>query len=611
MAPDGTGGLVYTKVVEGVPHVFASRFAGGLWSAPIRVDWDQPYDAAQPRVTAGGKGELLVVWVTEVATVGKKPRLGLFSARLAPGASGFGHSLLVDPNVGEGRGLDPSVAQSAPGNAIVAYRVITHEFQPGQASLNGEVQLRPGDVMADVRLARLSGGRWSRLGAINRNPAASMRPPTATNGPQVEVGATGNAVVVWQEPDSSGAARIWIRRVFGTTLGSPFQVSPSTWEGKPVVEDADSFALAVSALDRVEVAVHVAGGAESALGGPRVFLSSMGSSSTSGSGQPGPLQLVGGSAFAPGLLGSGSVSLVDGGGGQGRMSLAWLEGSGVRVFRAGESGGLAGVPLASAPPAQTGAVATTTAAPEGGGIVAYPALDTQGGQMVAVLQQAPDGTVQASSLTGTETGTVAELGIAPSGTGDGLIGFRQGEPGDFEIVGARITAPPSQFKLQATSSWQLPSKVRLHWGATASSVGGVTYAVLVDGLPVREGLRALSFHPSPADLGNGIVQARVMATDAIGEQTLTSPVKLRVDGQPPIAHVALNQGKRRLTVRIKDLDSGLRGGATDVVFGDGSHHRGGSHVTHVYARPGHYTLTIHARDQVGNSLVQRLPVTVR
>ena len=36
MASDGTGGLVYTKAVEGVPHVFASRYVNGSWSAPVR-----------------------------------------------------------------------------------------------------------------------------------------------------------------------------------------------------------------------------------------------------------------------------------------------------------------------------------------------------------------------------------------------------------------------------------------------------------------------------------------------------------------------------------------------------------------------------------------------
>ena len=36
MAADGTGGLVYTKTVDGKPHVFASRYDGSSWSAVVQ-----------------------------------------------------------------------------------------------------------------------------------------------------------------------------------------------------------------------------------------------------------------------------------------------------------------------------------------------------------------------------------------------------------------------------------------------------------------------------------------------------------------------------------------------------------------------------------------------
>src|SRR5665213_1171461 len=48
MAEDGTGGLVYLKRVNGVAHVFVSRYIGGRWLAPIRVDGEQPYAASWP-----------------------------------------------------------------------------------------------------------------------------------------------------------------------------------------------------------------------------------------------------------------------------------------------------------------------------------------------------------------------------------------------------------------------------------------------------------------------------------------------------------------------------------------------------------------------------------
>ena len=73
MAEDGTGGLVYLKRVEGVPHVFVSRFLGGKWLAPIRVDYEQPFAGSWPQVTT--------------STLGMKVRRVTWSASISPVAS--------------------------------------------------------------------------------------------------------------------------------------------------------------------------------------------------------------------------------------------------------------------------------------------------------------------------------------------------------------------------------------------------------------------------------------------------------------------------------------------------------------------------------------------
>ena len=241
MASDGTGGLVYVKAVEGVPHVFACRYLTGSWSAPIRVDWDQPFAASQPQIAAGPGGELLIVWVTQVATVH-----GSVQVRPLFGPAGR-WQLEFRPLAArrpERRGRDrgrPLAFVHLARQGDRRHRAITFTFN--QNTFSTAVQLRPGDVMADIRVARLNGDRWSRLGAINRNPEASMRPPSATNGPQVGTGAEGAAVVAWQEPDQTGTARIWVRRIFGTTPGPILQASPTSWEGKPVTADADALSL--------------------------------------------------------------------------------------------------------------------------------------------------------------------------------------------------------------------------------------------------------------------------------------------------------------------------------------------------------------------------------
>ena len=58
-----------------------------------------------------------------------------------------------------------------------------------------------------------------------------MRPPTAANAPQIAIGPTGNGVVVWQEPDITGVARIWARRLFGRSLDYVLPVSAASFAG--------------------------------------------------------------------------------------------------------------------------------------------------------------------------------------------------------------------------------------------------------------------------------------------------------------------------------------------------------------------------------------------
>lgn len=602
MAADGTGGLVYTKAVDGVPHVFVSRYDGRQWGPPVRVDWDQPYDASQPRIAAGERGALMVVWVTQVATVAEKIRRGLWSASLGPGSSGFSPSLLVDPNVGEGAGVDPAVAGVSGGKAIVVYRVVTGDFSC-RICREG-VQLRQGDVLADIRLARFAGDRWSRIPPINRNPAASMRPPNPANGPQVGIGASGNAVVAWQEPEQDGTARIWERRIFGTTPGPAYLASPSSWEGKPVSGDVESFALDVTPFDAARVAADVADGGGSPA---RVFLSALGRSTVEGSGKPTPPRLVGN---AGGPLGSGSVAAADANGGEGLTRLAFLADGAASEFAVAEDGSLERLATAPAPTPETGAVSMVAVDPGGGGLVAYPSVGPTG-PAVAVRQQFPSGGAQAGLLSGTQAGPVTELAIGRSGVGDALIGFRQGEAGHYEIVAERVSAPPTKLQVRAPSRWIKPRRLTLRWKPPRSGVGGLTYSILLDGQVVKRGLRRLRFRPGAALLGNGVRRAQVLATDGLGGQLLSRPMRLRVDGAPPHASVHLEPRRGRVLVRLADTGSGTRAKSTLVSFGDGTREKGGLKFDHAFSHSGRYTLTIRARDRVGNRLRAVYRVRVR
>jgi hypothetical protein len=610
MAPDGTGGIVYTKTVGGVPHVFASRYDGSNWSVPIRVDTEEPLAASEPQIAAANGGRLLVVWTTEVGTlVNGESRDALFSASLGAGADEFAAALVVDPNIKSGIGTAPSLAGAMPGKAIVAYRVITHTFGT-LGEFTNAVQLRPGDVVADIRVARLEGDRWSRLGAINRNPAASMRPPSETNGPQVGIGATGRAVVAWQEPDSSGTARIWMRRITGTTLGPIFPASPETFEGRPVSDDATAFGLAVSANDAARVAARVDGTPGSSLHGQRVFLTRLGSSSSLNGGKPAAPEPVEGAA-PPGPIGPPAVAVEDRGGAEGSLNLAFAAGAAVRSVGVDAQGKLSPARSLPGPPAQAAAPVVTTVDPQGGGVTVYEGIDETGSPTVAVRQEFPGGGAQGGLLYGPVGGPVSQLHGAGAGEGDALLAFRQGESGHFAIIADRVSAPPAAFAVAVPKGWVRPRRAKVRWVPPQSAVGGITYGLIVDGRTVESNIERHLVTPPRAVLGSGIDKVQVIASDRLGGEVISSPAKLRVDSRPPSLEVRVRRKRGDLVLRLKDGESGLARKTVRIKFGDGSHKRGVVVARHHYRRGGRYTVTVHAADRVGNRRTERISVVVR
>jgi hypothetical protein len=609
MAPDGTGGLVYTKTVDGVPHVFVSRYQGSSWSAPIRADQESPFDAGQARIAAANGGRLMVVWVTQTGTVAGKIQRGIYSATLGAGAGSFSEPLLVDPNVRGGGGVDPSLAGTTPGKAIVAYRVVTYSFQGLVEGSSNAVQLRPGDVMAEIRVARLEGDHWSRLGEINRFPAASMRPPTEANAPKVAIGATGRAAVAWQEPDDSGVARIWMRRVTGGTLGPVLEASPSSWEGRPVGGDATAAALAVTPLDQVRVAALVEGEPGSSSGG-RIFLSTLGTSTSTVGAKPGPPALVGAGSSLPGPSSLPALAASEQGGAEGAMRLAFVAGGALRLQGVDAQGHLGALESPPGPPAAAEPDVATSLDPLGGGVTAYEAIAPDGLPAVAVRQELPDGGAQTGLIFGPLGGDVSQLCGAGSTGGDALFAFRAGESGEFAIVAQRASAPPGSFGVEVPKKWVRPGAARVSWSPAASAQGGVTYGLLLDGRVVRSGMTTRSAVPSRSVLGDGLHRLQVIATDSLGQVTLSSAAKLRIDSQPPRLTWRVRSRKGTVSLRLRDGKSGLVPGASRISFGDGDHARRGARFVHRYEHGGRYTIRVQARDRAGNRLARRVAVVV-
>src|SRR4051794_22998906 len=166
MAPDGTGGVVYRKRVDGRTHIFASQFDGSGWRAPQRVDNGQPFDSSWPTIGAGSGGRLVVAWVQEFGPLSDR----LYSAGLDPGATRFQAPVPVDLNVGESTGTSPSLAMNSAGNAYLAYLVV--QTPSGTDP--------PGYTRGELRVARYDGTYWSGFGLpLNRNAQAPLRIPAA------------------------------------------------------------------------------------------------------------------------------------------------------------------------------------------------------------------------------------------------------------------------------------------------------------------------------------------------------------------------------------------------------------------------------------------------
>jgi hypothetical protein len=602
MAEDGTGGAVYLKRVEGVAHLFVARYVEGHWLTPVRVDTAEPFAAAWPTIGAADGGELVVVWDTPFAAENGHPVDDLLSSTLAPGATTFGPARIVDPNIHSGSGTSPDLAMSSTGQADVVYRVVDgEEGVPSSIPL-----LRGDDVVEEVRVAHFEGETWARLGAINRNPAASMRPPLATNAPQIAIGPTGNGVVVWQEPDAEGVARIWARRLFGRTLDYVMPVSATSIGSTPISSDADAPSVSLTRTGQAEVAYRQIAGPGSPLPGPRIFLNKLpdgiADNGTEFEGaQIADGEVAGGAAAVVGPPNVDSDELL------GERVVYDANGT-TRVIE--DNNGVLSTALSLGPPFVGSEVfAASVMNPAGGGIAAWPSEDGQGRPVVAVREDFPNGAVQTGLVSGGNGGLIGELDVGRSGLGDGFVAFMQGPVGDASIVVDQVTAPPVRFLATAPEGWVRPANAVVSWVGAESADGPLRYTVVLDGQRVPTPAGALSVHLNPRGLGSGAHSVQVLATDRYGQSTLTPTTHIDVDASPPDIRIT---PRRRdvVVVRVSDAYSGVAARTVRVSFGDGATAHGKKALTHHYARPGIYQVVVQARDKLGNAITLRRLVKI-
>lgn len=604
MAPDGTGGVVYLKRVGGVPHVFVARYAEGRWQAPIRVDTEEPFAASWPRIGAAEGGELIVTWATEYALTPppeEKPRYEMLGAELSPGAERFGQAILVDRSVGEATGTSPELAVSSTGQADLVYRVA----EPERSSA---VKLRPADVIESVRVAHFDGRRWANLGAVNRDSEVAMRPPNEANAPRIAIGPTGNGIVVWQEPELNGVARLWARRLFGSTLDYVMPVSAATYNGAAITDDADAPSVAVTWLGRADVVYRQAAGTGSSLPGPRIFLNVLpNGESTSGAEFQGANvvdnNVPGGQSAT---LGPPSVDIDE------KEDLRILyDANGTPRVIEGDDHGLTAALSLGPPFAGAELSAASVMNPNDGGLSAWPSVNAQGAPAVGVREDFPGGALQTGLVSGGAGGEVAELGVGRSGLGDGLVAWRQGPLGNAAIVAAPVTAPPAELLLSVPKGWVKPAQATVSWQPAVSADGPLRYTIVLDGRRQATPGAASSLRLDPLGLSSGKHTVQLLATDIDGQATLSKASTLRIDSSAPLVQIGRAQHDQGVSVRVSDPYTAIAVHDVIVNFGDGHHARGRKRFTHRYAHGGVYRVVVEVRDKLGNSGVIRRWVSVR
>lgn len=604
MAPDGTGGLVFRRRDEdGRTHVYASRFDGATWAAPVRVDRGQRFDSSWPAIAAAGGGRLVVVWVQEFGVATDR----LFAATLDPGATGFQAPVPVDLNVGEAIATYPTVAMNRAGTAYVVYRVVNATAETSGA-------LPAGTVDGDYRVARTGGQFWSVVGQpVDRNPAAPQATPTDANRPRVGVDVAGNAVVAWHEPDDAQIDRVWARRVFGGTLGPTLQVSPSLRDGLPVRGRVDQFDLDVAGFGQAVVGFRELGSGTDATRAARIWTNAIPESFRPAAG-----------AFAGARLADGGPEpgrFLDESPGPVRVATT-ATGAVADAFSAGRASLLVSGDDRGAGPASRLDDGTSTVsgdpvveiAPDGAAALAWKARQGRVGGVVARERRA-DGVATTRTLSAAAGGFVSDLRSAGSGLGDAAIAWVQGEGDSTQIAAAIVDAPPTQFAASAPIGWTREPAVRVSWDVAAHAVGGVRYDVTVDDEQVLADQAGTRATLDARQLDNGRRTLVVIARDSAGQETESLPAELMVDRQPPTATIVLRRG-RRLAVSIGDgptgEGSGVSAAATVINFGDGRRLRGRVRdITHRYRRPGRFRMTVVTRDRVGNRRTIRRTVTVR
>ena len=560
---DGTGALAYVKRAEGVDHILVSRFEGGVFKPPERIDAALATNSAEPVVGAADAGRLVVVFVSGGIVHGVVRVAGApWSAPVPLGA-----------------GSAPAVDLSINGTAYATFTA--------------------GD---DVRVARLDRrtNAWSLLQQpADADPARAVGVGGGRS--QVAISADGIGVVTWGE-----AGHVYARKMFGTALSnSPQDLTPPEFAGRASLlsdlpdidaEDDSSYAWVVFRQSFTDGSTRILArrqrgtsfdppvvideNAGEAVGPPRIDINGRGV----------------GAAMT-----TGAVS------GQPMWSLLARDqfGVGVRVL----------TPSVAAPavmPAMGENNAGVLAAVLGG--AGEPPF-----VRVRTLEEDKAGVERV--LSRPELGAVApELGfdVASDRASGVVVAWVQGGPEDRKIVAGYLDRPPGNFAGYTSQRCCQNPLPRLSWQPSFSLWGDVRYVVTVDGKPVGETTNTSFTLAKP--ITGPTHKWQVHAVDVRGQVKRTRTRGLRIDDVVPVVSVGYKRARRVVTISVRARDPDPRGhhrsGLRSVVvsWGDRSKRVRGTttrlRTRHRYRGRGTFPLTITGRDRAGNERVVRRTVRI-
>jgi hypothetical protein len=562
LARDGTGGLVYLKKVDGAPHVFLSRFNGGVFRAPERLDNGIGGGASDAVIAAADGGRLAIAWTAGSRVYGSVVQAG--GAALGP------TEIFNDPS---GATSDPAIDMGINGTAYATWAA-------------------PGGGGADVRVARLQDAAWQTIGVpIDVDPARAAGRGVQRS--RVAVAGDGNALVAWGEDNADGRRRVWERRVTGVTFSAfPQELSLPSLGGAPG-----------GAADSVDIDVEDDGGF-----GWGVFRQDFGGGSRSiarrllGLTFDPPVALDGGPPTAHPRLalngrGQGLATFEGGSGALGAINSS-------DVFQ--PAGGLNFTPTVGAAP--------VPAASEHRGVVAawQQSGEVKGRFKLDATKPFDNEVTLSRPDLGAAAGPIAVGADLLNGF---AVGMAQGPPASRAITVAVQDNVPSRPGPIARNDWQSAKRAKLRWRAARDLWGQVRYRVLVGGKVAGE-TTGLSLKPKVKLSGRRPLKYQVIAIDVRGQQTASPVRRVRFDNKPPTFRVRIG-GKRRagraLHVVIKPRDikgSGVR--QVRVRYGDSKRvvkQRRRFNGRHVYRR-GRFTLKVTVYDVAGNRRIKKVKLRI-